>query len=165
MRRMAWPVTAALGPVFLPVTAPPPAFAAPSRTSVGLWKLAPDGRATLYRFSYPDRLHAAQALLINGDGNPVFITDNPKGPAGIYVPAAALDPGGHPVALKHAGDFTPQSTGTDNKLGKSGQLRVTGAANSHDGKHVAIRTFSDAYEWSVTNGDVVAALLTGTPRI
>ena len=42
---------------------------------------------------------------------------------------------------------------------------MTGAANSHDGKHVAVRTFSDAYEWSVTNGDVVGALTTGTPKI
>ena len=137
----------------------------PTRTSVSVWKVTADGRATLYRFSFPDRPQSAQALLLNGDGNPVIITDNPKGPAGIYVPSAALDATGHPVLLKHAGDFTPQDTGTENKLGKIGTSRVTGAANSHDGKHVAIRTFADAYEWSVTNGDVVGALTKGTPKI
>ncbi len=137
----------------------------PTRPNVGIWKLAPTGRATLYRFSYPDRPQSAQALLINGDGNPVIITDNPKGPAGIYVPAAAPDPAGRSVPLKHAGDFAPQDTGTENKLGKIGTSRVTGAANSHDGKHVALRTFADAYEWTVPNGDVVAALTTGTPKI
>ena len=137
----------------------------PARPSVGVWKLAPDGRATLYRFSYPDRAQSAQALLINGDGNPIIITDNPRGPAGIYVPSGPLDSNGHPVLLKHAGDFTPQDTGTENKLSKIGMTRVTGAANSHDGTHVAIRTFSDAYEWSVTNGDVLGAITTGTPKI
>lgn len=137
----------------------------PQRTSVSVWKVTSEGRATLYRFSFPDRPQSAQALLLNGDGNPVIITDNPKGPAGIYVPAAALDATGHPVLLKKAGDFTPQDTGTENKLGKIGTARVTGAANSHDGKHVAIRTFADAYEWSVTNGDVVGALTTGSPKI
>ena len=137
----------------------------PARPNVGVWKILPDGRATLYRFTYPDRPQAAQALLINGDGNPVIITDNPRGPAGIYVPGGPLDPTGHATALKHAGDFTPQQTGTENKLSKIGMTRVTGAANSHDGKHVAIRTYSDAYEWGVTNGDVLGAITTGTPKI
>ena len=137
----------------------------PTRTSVSVWKVTAEGRATLYRFSFPDRPQSAQALLLGGDGNPVIIADNPKGAAGIYVPSAPLDATGHPVQLKKAGEFTPQDTGTENKLGKNGTSRVTGAANSHDGKHVAVRTFSDAYEWSVTNGDVVGALTTGTPKI
>jgi hypothetical protein len=137
----------------------------PTRTSVSVWKVTAEGRATLYRFSFPDRPQSAQALLLNGNGEPVIITDNPKGSAGIYVPAGPLDATGHPVLLKKAGEFTPQDTGTENKLGKIGTSRVTGAANSHDGKHVAIRTFADAYEWSVNNGDVVGALTTGTPKI
>src|SRR5207237_1393187 len=60
---------------------------------------------------------------------------------------------------------TAEQTGTENKLSKIGMTRVTGAANSHDGKHVAIRTYSDAYEWGVTNGDVVGAITRGTPKI
>src|SRR5262249_34519404 len=63
----------------------------PTRGNVSVWKVTTEGRATLYRFSFPDRPQSAQALLLNGDGNPVIITDNPKGPAGIYVPAAAPD--------------------------------------------------------------------------
>jgi hypothetical protein len=136
----------------------------PTRPNVGVWKLTTDGRATLYRLSYPDRPQSAQALLVSGNGTPVIITDNPRGAAGIYVPSGPLD-SGHAVQLKHAGDFTPQDTGTENKLGKIGMTRVTGAATSPDGKHVAIRTFSDAYEWSVTNGDVVGAITAGTPKI
>ena len=137
----------------------------PQRDSVSVWKVPAEGRATLFRFSFPDHRQSAQALLLGGDGNPIIIADNPKGAAGIYVPSAAPDPTGHPVLLKRAGEFTPQDTGTENKLGKTGTARVTGAANARDGKHVAIRTFADAYEWSVTNGDVVGALTSGTPKI
>ncbi|OLE29961.1 MAG: hypothetical protein AUG44_02335 [Actinobacteria bacterium 13_1_20CM_3_71_11] len=76
-----------------------------------------------------------------------------------------MDPTGKAVPLKHVGDFTPQATGTDNTLGKIGQTRVSGAATSPDGKKVVLRTYSDAYEWTVSNGDVVSAVTTGTPRI
>jgi hypothetical protein len=136
----------------------------PTRKSIGLWKFSPDGKNTLFRFTYPDRALAAQAMLISPDGNPVFITDATDGPAGIFVPAAPLDPSGKPVALKHAGDFQPQQTGTDNTLGRVGQNRVSGAATSPDGKKIVLRTYSDAYEWTV-NGDVVTTITTATPRI
>src|SRR5439155_3654937 len=119
----------------------------PARTTVAVWKFTADGHSTLYRLKYPDKAQAAQAMLVGGDGIPIIITDNPNGAAGIYTPAAALDPAGRAVALKHVGDFTPQSTGTENKLGILGTRQVTGAATSHDGKKVAIRTYADAYEW------------------
>lgn len=138
----------------------------PTRKSIGLWKFPPDGaKSTLYRFSYPDGAKAAQAMLMGADGNPVFVTDATEGPAGLYVPAGPLDPTGNPVPLKKAGDFQPQQTGTDNTLGKIGQNRVSGAATSPDGKKVVLRTYSDAYEWTVANGDVVATITQTTPRI
>src|SRR5262249_5106304 len=56
-------------------------------------------------------------------------------------------------------------TGTDNTLGPIGQTRVSGAATSPDGKRVVLRTYSDAYEWSVTNGDIVGTITGSTPRI
>src|SRR5205814_5655822 len=99
------------------------------------------------------------------DGNPIFIADSTSGPAGLYLPTGPLDPAGKIVPLKHVGDFTPEATGTDNTLGKIGQTRVSGAATSPDGKKVVLRTYSDAYEWTVPNGDVVSAITTGTPRI
>jgi hypothetical protein len=71
------------------------------------------------------------------------------------------------MELTKVGQFTPEQTGTANKLGNRGpaQNEITGGANSPDGKKVALRTLTDAYEWDVTNGDVVAALTKGKPRI
>jgi hypothetical protein len=137
----------------------------PSRPSIALWKFPPDGgKSTLFRFSYPETPRSAQAMLMTPDGNPIFITDSTKGPAGIYVPSGPLDPSGKAVPLKKAGDFTPQATNTDNTLGKIGQSRVSGAASSPDGKRIVLRTYSDAYEWTVS-GDIVTTITTGTPRI
>ncbi len=140
-------------------------IANPTRNKIALWKVTPDGRGTLYRFSYPEgAAHASEAMLLNGDGTPIFITTATSGVSGLFTPSAAPDPA-NTVPLKHVGDFTPQKTGTSNKLGPVGQTRVTGAADAPDGKHVAIRTYSDAYEWAVPGGDVVAAVTQSTPRI
>jgi hypothetical protein len=71
------------------------------------------------------------------------------------------------MQLTKAGTFKPEQTGTANKLGNRGpaQNEVTGGAVSPDGSKVALRTLTDAYEWDVTDGNVVAALTNGTPRI
>lgn len=137
----------------------------PVRTKIALWKMTPEGKATLYRFTYPDGAHAGEAMLLNGNGAPIFVTTTTNGVGGLYTPAGALDATGNAVALKHVGDFTPQKTGTSNSRAVLGQTRITGAADAPDGKRVAIRTYSDAYEWDVKNGDVVAAITTATPRI
>lgn len=141
-------------------------LAHPDRDHIAIWKL-PVNRdtGTIYRFTFPDGAHDAETLLLSGDGTPVLVTRVLSGPAGIYVPSAALDPSGNEVPLKKVGEFTPQKTGTANLLGPGGELTVTGGAVSPDGKRVVLRTVSDAYEWDVPDGDVVKAITTGTPRI
>ena len=42
---------------------------------------------------------------------------------------------------------------------------VTGAANAPDGRRVVLRSYADAFEYDVPDGDVVKALTSGTPRI
>jgi hypothetical protein len=44
-------------------------------------------------------------------------------------------------------------------------LVVTGAAMSPDKTKAVLRTYADAFEWTVTNGDIIAALTQGKPRI
>src|SRR5262249_14060429 len=58
-----------------------------------------------------------------------------------------------------------KATGTPNFLGPTGQILVTGAAQSPDRKRAMLRTYSDAYEWDVPDGDVVKAITTTEPRI
>src|SRR5215475_10423176 len=121
---------------------------------------------TRYRFAYPDGPHSAQALLLNGNGAPIFVTKAITGPASIYTFSGTLATG-KVLPLVKVGQFTPVQTGTANKLGTRGpaQNEVTGGAVAPGGKKVALRTLTDAYEWDVTNGDVIAALTKGKPRI
>jgi hypothetical protein len=139
----------------------------PTRPRIALWKLPFDGsgQAPPYRFTYPDGAHDCEALLFDAHGLPVFITKVASGPAGVYVPTAALDPSGNPVRLRRAGQFQPSRTGTPNPLGAAGQNAVTGAAKSLDGTRVVVRTYADAYEFDVSGGDVVKAVTSGRPRI
>lgn len=136
-----------------------------NRPRIALWKFSPNSsQGTIFRFKYPGGAQLdSHAMVMTGAGVPVFITMVDSGPATLYTPAAALDPKGGEVPLKKVGQFTPQHTGTSNALGAAANNVVTGGATSPDGSKVVLRTYSDAYEWSVKNGDVVAAI-TGSAK-
>jgi hypothetical protein len=142
---------------------PPPS----SRSHIALWKVPPTGPITIYRFTYPDGAHQAQAMVLDRDGRPIFVTQpaSGSGPANLYEPAPGPLRSGATVAMSKVGSFTPQATGTANKLSVLGNAIVTGGANSRDGSKVVLRTYSDAYEWKVTAGNVVAAITKSTPTI
>jgi hypothetical protein len=136
------------------------------RSSIALWSLAPGSNTpVIHRLAYPDgRARDAEALLLDGDGHPVIITKDPVGE--VYTLNEPLPANNaNPAALTRAGSFRTQSTGTTNPYGIVGTAVVTGAAMSKDGKRAVVRTMSDAYEFDVTEGNVVAAIATGTPRI
>jgi hypothetical protein len=136
-----------------------------TRTRIAIWKLAA-GHSTpkLYRYSYPDGAHDAEAILLAADDTPIFVTKDPL-TAEIYVPTAPADPSGKPVRLKKVGSFTLTPTDTSSGVGILGGFVVTGGANSPDRRRVALRSYSDAYEWDVPDGDVVKAITTTKPRI
>lgn len=125
----------------------------------------------IHRFVYPDPPHDAEALLINGDGTPIIITKEDEAAkmgaaAGLYVPAAAVQNNNATgVPLKRVGEFKPPATDTANPLSTLGRGVITGAATSPDRKRVVLRTYADAFEWDVPDGDVVKAITTGKPRI
>ncbi|MER7002685.1 hypothetical protein ABT297_06515 [Dactylosporangium sp. NPDC000555] len=134
------------------------------RPTVAIWTMAQGAKQpTINRLAYPDgKKHDAEALLINGDGLPIIITK--AAPSEVWVSEGPLEPE-KTVKLKKAGDFTTQETKTPNPLGMLGWKLVTGAASSPDGSKVVVRTYSDAYEFDVPDGDVVKAITTGKPRI
>ncbi|MET7397908.1 hypothetical protein ABZS66_30910 [Dactylosporangium sp. NPDC005572] len=136
------------------------------RSTIALWSLAPQATApVIHRVVYPDgKPRDAEALLISGDGTPVIVTKDPAGE--VFVPDGLLPANNATgLKLKQVGKFKTQATGTANPLGILGQGVVTGAAVSPDGTRAVVRTMSDAYEFDVTDGDVAAAITTGTPRI
>ncbi|SBT43223.1 WD40 repeat domain-containing protein [Micromonospora auratinigra] len=135
-----------------------------SRQTVGLWRLAPGrARPQLYRLSYPDGPHDAEALLLTPDGRPLLVTKQ-GGAAGVYAPARDLVPGAT-VPMVRRGEVRLPGTDTSNPFGFLGRAVVTGGAVAPDGRRVVLRTYADAFEFDVPDGDVVAALTGGTPRV
>ncbi|MEU4780152.1 hypothetical protein [Micromonospora sp. NPDC023633] len=133
-----------------------------SRQTIAVWKLPPGAdRPVLYRMAYPDGPHDAEALLVTGDDRPVVVT---KYSANLYAPSAALRPGTTAPLVKVGQVRLPAST-TSNPFGALGRTAVTGGATAPDGRRVVLRTYADAYEFDVADGDVVAALTGGTPRV
>ncbi|HEV7896625.1 MAG TPA: hypothetical protein VGP31_02100 [Planosporangium sp.] len=137
------------------------------RATVALWKVpAGDGNPVIHRLTYPDGPHDARAMLFGANDTPIVITKEPGGGVQIYEPTEQLQPGTQQgVPLKKVGSWQPKRTGTSNFLGATGQVLVTGAAQSPDRKRVVLRTYSDAYEWNVPDGDIVKAITTGQPRV
>jgi hypothetical protein len=138
------------------------------RKNVAVWKMAADGekKPTLYRMSYPDGdEHDAEALLIDGDGLPLVITKEIGDAAGVYKPSAALvAKSADGVAMTKVAEIVVNATETaGNAVARIGNRTITGGAVAPGGAKVALRTYTDALEWDVKNGDVVSALK-GQPR-
>ncbi|MFB6394649.1 hypothetical protein AAFH96_16270 [Polymorphospora sp. 2-325] len=138
------------------------------RPHVALWSMPVDGstRPVIHRVAYPEREpRDAEALLIAADGTPVIVSKT-TGKAEIFVPEGPLQANNEePVSMRKAGELTLPRTQTENPLLAAGRLTVTGAARSADGRKVVLRTYADAFEWDVPDGDIVKALTTGTPRV
>jgi hypothetical protein len=133
------------------------------RPHVALWSLpvSGSGEAVIHRVSYPDKdKHDAEALIFDGDGTPMIVTKEIGAPAGIYKPTAALKKNNTtPVPMERVGEIKLSATETaGNPVARIGNKTVTGGAVSADAKKVVLRTYTDALEWDVTGGDVVAAL-------
>ncbi|MFI6759603.1 hypothetical protein ACIBF5_10760 [Micromonospora sp. NPDC050417] len=139
------------------------------RRSVVLWSLPADGsgKTTLHRLSYPgNKPHDAEALLLGADGTPYIITKTGTAKSEIYRPTAPLQKdNAEGVPMELAGEITLPKSTTENLLTATGRLMVTGAATSPDGKRIVVRTYADAFEWDVPDGDIVKALTTGKPRM
>ncbi|MDM4723224.1 hypothetical protein QTQ03_27815 [Micromonospora sp. WMMA1363] len=139
------------------------------RERVAVWSMpaAGDKRPVLHRLAYPDgKPRDAEALLIGDDGVPLIITKVASGTAEIFTPDGTMPNGDTlPGPMKKVGEVGLPKTETDNPLGLLGRTAITGAARSPDGSRVVLRTYADAFEYDVTDGDVVKALTTGKPRV
>ncbi|MEV4628919.1 hypothetical protein AB0J90_21895 [Micromonospora sp. NPDC049523] len=143
--------------------------AAERRTSVVLWSLPLEGtgKPVLHRLAYPGgKPHDAEALLLGEDGTPYIITKTGTEKSEIYrAPAPLPKDNATGVPMELAGEITLPKSTTENLLTVTGRLMITGAARSPDGNRVVLRTYADAFEWDVTDGDIVKALTSGKPRM
>jgi hypothetical protein len=122
------------------------------------------GRATVWRLRYPDGPADAEGLAVAPGGAAYIVTKSPFGRSAVYrVPDA---PGGRGVrTLTPVGHIQLVPHGTANPFGPVGEVLVTGAAFSPDGRRFAVRTYAAAYVWSVTDGDLAAALRRPPARV
>ncbi|MFV2100252.1 hypothetical protein [Micromonospora sp. LOL_024] len=139
------------------------------RERVAVWSMPIGGgsQPKLHRLSYPDgKPRDAEALLIGDDNLPLVITKVTAGKAEIFTPDGPLKTGAtDPVPMKKVGDVELPKTDTENPLSTFGRVAITGATRSSDGSRVVLRTYADAFEYDVQNGDIVAAVTTTTPRV
>lgn len=119
--------------------------------------------ATTYRFAYPDGAHDAETLLAHPRTGQLFVvTKSYTGTSLVYAAPTTLDPRGT-NALALVGRFQLLPTATPGgPLGPVGQLATTGGDVSPAADRVAVRTYTDVYEWTVRDGDVAGAFA-GTP--
>ncbi|WP_027660195.1 SMP-30/gluconolactonase/LRE family protein [Salinispora fenicalii] len=139
------------------------------RERVAVWSMPVSGdeRLTLHRLAYPDdEPRDAEALVIDDDGVPVIITKVAAGKAEIFTVDGELPSGDtEPGKMKKLGEVELPTTETENPLGVLGRTAITGAARSPDGARVVLRTYADAFEYDVVDGDLVTALTTTEPRV
>ena len=134
------------------------------RSTVALIALRPDGSTSIYRLTYPDGAHDAEALLLAPDGTPYIVTKEVLGASGVYRPGTALVDGGT-VAMAKVASVNVTFTGTaGGPVGQEGQVLITGGAVARDGSAIALRTYTDAYVWPLTGSDVPAALAAAPVR-
>lgn len=135
------------------------------RDTVALHALRPGHESTLYRLTYPDGAHDAEALVLDRDGTPHIVTKSMTGTSAVYRPAAPLRSPG-PTPLEKVGTLSVTPTATrGGPVGVAGSLLITGGATSRDGRVVALRTYTDAYLYPAPDGDVVAALKRDPVRV
>ena len=135
------------------------------RTTVALLALRPDGTTGVFRLTYPDGPHDAEALLLAPDGTPYVVTKELLGASGVYSPASPLVDSGT-VVLARVAAVNLTFTGTaGGPVGQAGQLLVTGGAVAAHGRQLALRTYTDAYVWPLVGSDVVGALAATPVRI
>jgi hypothetical protein len=138
------------------------------RSTIALWRIPPEGgAAVIHRLTYPDGPHDAEALLFAAGGTPIVVTKELGDTAYLYQSAVPLVPdSAEGVPMRLVGELHPTISGsTATDLGGLVEAMVTGAAMSPDRTRVALRSYADAYEWDVPDGDVVKAITTTEPRI
>lgn len=117
---------------------------------------------TSFRLRYPDGPRDAETLLVHPRTARLYVVTKPlAGQPRVYAAPPRLD-GTAPNVLELVASVTPRRTGTQGgpDIGSLAQTLVTAGDVSPDGSRVAVRTYTDLYEWNVPGDDVAAAFAT-----
>lgn len=116
-------------------------------------------RPTSFRLRYEDGPGDAEALLVHPTTGRLYVVTKPlAGGARVYAAPERLDPDG-PNTLTEVARVRLSATGTEGGPGIGGlaQLLVTAGDIAPDGSRVALRTYTDLYEWPLEGADVAGA--------
>lgn len=140
----------------------------PNRPSIAIWKIGADEKIDgPYRYAYPDGKYNAEALLIGSDGLPIIITKGDGGSKPRIYTATALatqKASSTPTPLKLVGELTLPKTETQHIVPAFKNF-VTSAALSPTRDRVVVRTYTDAFEFAVTNNDIVGSIRSVKPKV
>ena len=117
-------------------------------------------RAICWRLRYPGGPTDAEALTVAPGGAGYVVTKSFFGESSVYAVPAIADPT-RVQTLRRVAAIRFSMTGTPGGPSAIGQLTATGAGMSADGRLLAVRTYTDAYLWPVSGGDIAA--LRGSP--
>lgn len=115
-----------------------------------------------FPFVYPDGPHDAETLLVHPKtGEVTIVTKLDSGVSGVYRYPGVLQRD-RMVTLEKVGEvrFANPLRISGRNVGKL----ATGGAWSPDGKRVAIRTYTDGFEWTVRPGEQLKEALKRKPR-
>ncbi len=111
-------------------------------------------RPQVWRLRYPSGPVDAESLAVSPRGVPYVITKSLSGVSQVYRAPAA--PGAS--RLRRVATIRFRLTGTPGPFAPFGELAATGAAISRDGSLLVVRTYTDAYLWTVRQGDLARVL-------
>ncbi len=121
---------------------------------------------TSFRLRYADGPGDAETLLVHPRTGRLYVVTKPlAGTARVYAAPETLDAGG-PNLLEQVAEAPMQATGTPGGpgIGTLANYLVTAGDIAPDGSRVALRSYTDVYEWTVP-GDDVAAAFDGEPTV
>jgi hypothetical protein len=123
------------------------------------------GPPDVWRLRYPDGPHDAESLVADPVGRRLYvITKALLGHSEVFEVPPDPDPA-RIQPMTRVGTIDFRLTGTPGGPSPVGQLTATGAGMSPDGSLLAVRTYTDAYLWPVTGGQLAAALRRPPVRI
>jgi len=114
--------------------------------------------ARKYTLVYPAGGRDAETLLASPEGRLYLVTKGATGSAVYAAPRELREGAPNRLARIAEVHFHRLPTGATGLRNQVGRLLATGGAISPDGRRLVLRTYTDAYEWDLPNGNVAAGL-------
>jgi hypothetical protein len=129
----------------------------------GVEKTVSAGRFDL---AFPDKPHDVETLLVHPVTGQVFlVTKTYWGDTALYAAPDPLVAGEVNVLSRVAQVVIPPSTTIGEPVPTAIRFATTAGDISPDGARVVIRTYTDAWEWTIVNGDLAGAFAALPQRI